>query len=87
MSRVDLHFANASCAHCARLVSHSLENVDGVDAVNVDRSRSRVVVDFDPARISIDSIRSVMEQSGYPTRLLAEKVIPFPQQPSPRHAA
>lgn len=87
MGRVDLHFANASCAHCARLVSQSLEKVDGVVGVDIDRLNSRLVVDFDPARVSIDTIRSMMEQTGYPTRLLAERSLPLPPRPFSTRAA
>lgn len=81
MSRVDLHFANASCAHCARLVSRSLEKLEGVRLVNVDPSHQRITVGFDPSLVTVDSIRSMMERTGYPTRLLAERVTPFPPRP------
>lgn len=77
MSRVDLHFANASCAHCVRLISLALRKLDGVTDIEVDPYNSRVVVRFDPELTSIDLIEATMEKSGYPTRPLPEKVIPF----------
>ncbi len=70
MGRAALGFVNASCAHCARVVTRSLQKVDGVLSVEVDRAGQRVLVGFDPTRVTVDSIRSSMEGAGYPTRLL-----------------
>jgi len=70
LSRVNLSFANASCAHCARIVTRSLGRVNGVLSVQVDAMRQRVMVHYDPSRVSLDSIQSLMEGSGYSTRLL-----------------
>lgn len=71
MSRVTLSFANASCTHCARVVTRSLQRLDGVLSVQVDQADGRVLVHFDPSRVSVDSIRSLMEGAGYATRLLS----------------
>ncbi len=87
MGRIDLHFTNASCAHCARLVSHSLGKVDGVLSVDVDRIDQKVIVAFDPSRVTVDSIRSIMEETGYPTRLLSERIVPFSPRPLSGRAA
>lgn len=70
MSRANLAFVNASCAHCARLVTRSLQRMEGILSVEVDRVGQRVLVAFDSTRVSLDTIRSRMEGSGYPTRLL-----------------
>ncbi len=70
MSRASLGFANASCAHCARVVTRHLQKLDGVHSVEVDPIGQRVLVAYDPARVSLDHIRSQMEGAGYPTRLL-----------------
>lgn len=70
MGRVNLGFTNASCAHCARVVTRSLQKMSGVLSVEVDRVGQRVLVGYDPTRVSLDSIRSAMEGAGYPTRLL-----------------
>lgn len=69
MSRVTLSFANASCRHCARVVTNSLQKVDGVLSVQVDQVGRRVMVHYDPSRVSIDLLRSLMEGSGYSTQL------------------
>lgn len=66
MSKVDLHFPNASCAHCVRLVSRSLKRLDGVVSVDADGFSARLVVGFDPRSVSAESIREVVEESGYP---------------------
>ena len=71
MGKITLAFANASCAHCARLVTRTLAAVDGVLSVDVDRIELQVVVQYDPSRVSADAIRAVMEGSGYSTRTVA----------------
>lgn len=70
LGRIALGFSNASCAHCARVVTRSLQKNEGVLGVEVDPSGRRVLVDFDPRRVSVDSLRAQMEVAGYPTRLL-----------------
>lgn len=70
MVKVSLSFANASCAHCARLVRQSLGRVGGVFSVKVDPEDRSLEVGFDPSRLSVDSLRSSLEGLGYPTRLL-----------------
>jgi copper chaperone CopZ len=80
LGRVNLNFANASCAHCARLVTRSLEKVRGVLSVDVDRQAQRLTVGFDPSLVSVGVIRSVMEETGYPTRLISERITPFPRR-------
>ena len=87
VSRVDLQFANASCAHCVRLVSQALGTVNGVSDIEVDQARRLLAVEFDPTFISVDLIRSVMERAGYPTRPLQEGMVPFPTQSFPSQAA
>jgi copper chaperone CopZ len=87
LGRVDLHFANSSCAHCARLVTRSLHEVKGVLSVEVDRFGQKVMVGFDPSLVTVDSIQSAMEKAGYPTRLLSERLAPFPPKLLPSIAA
>jgi copper chaperone CopZ len=70
LSRVTLGFANASCRHCARVVTNSLQQVDGVLTVQVDQVGRRVMVHYDPSRVSIGTLQSMMEGSGYSTRLI-----------------
>lgn len=81
MGKITLGFANASCAHCARLVTRSLQKVDGIVSVEVDRIGQKLLVVFDPGRVSVDAIRSLLEGSGYSTRLLAATV-PLARYPS-----
>ena len=87
MGRVDLHFENASCAHCARLVSQSLRKVEGVLSVDVDQLGQKVTVAFDPSLVTVDSIRSVMEKTGYPTRLCSVRITPLSPRPLSGRAA
>ncbi len=86
LSSTALSFANASCAHCARLVTQVLQGQEGIRSVEVDRVRLRVYVDFDPTQISLEAIRGLMERSGYPTQVAEEDSSDL-RLPTPSRAA
>lgn len=77
MNTIDLHFANASCAHCVRLVTRSLGSLEGISSVHANPASARLVVRYDPKLVAADSIIEVMERSGYPTTLLSSPVTPL----------
>ena len=77
MHSIALSFANASCAHCARIVTRTLQTAEGIWSVDVDQTGQRVLVDFDPTRISIEAIRALMRGAGYPTRLVDGAPVPL----------
>jgi copper chaperone CopZ len=52
-----------SCAHCTAAVTEEVEQVDGVDAVEVDLESKRVVVRG--ADVSDDAVRAAIREAGY----------------------
>jgi copper chaperone CopZ len=78
LSKVDLMFSNASCAHCVRIVTRLLGGEDGVTSIEMDTAAGRLIVGFDAGRTSMESICGLMERSGYPTRAVAS-VTALPQ--------
>lgn len=51
--------------HCAGLVSTSLKRLDGVSNIRTNIANHRVDVEFDPDRIRLDDLTSVVERAGY----------------------
>jgi copper chaperone len=57
-----------SCGHCVATVEKALGPLDGVQQVQANVDTKQVVVDFDPARISVDRLEAAMDDAGYPVQ-------------------
>ncbi len=55
--------AGMSCGHCKAAVTEEVEQVVGVDAVEVDLDSKRVVVRGED--ISDDAVRAAIREAGY----------------------
>ena len=69
MERLHLTIEGMSCEHCVRAVRGRLERTDGVkvDDVNIGSA----VLDYDPAKTSVDDIEEAIADEGY-TAFVAE---------------
>lgn len=54
-----------SCSHCENTVKNAVGSLNGVVSVNVDLNGKKVVVEFEPEKVSIDTIKAVIEDQGY----------------------
>lgn len=54
-----------SCSHCENSVKKAVGALDGVDTVSVDLAGKKVCVEYDPAKVSVDSIAAAIEDQGY----------------------
>jgi copper chaperone len=57
-----------SCGHCVATVQKALSPLDGVERVEASAETKQVLVDFDPARISVDRLESALDDAGYPVQ-------------------
>ena len=55
--------AGMSCGHCKAAVTEEVEQVAGVDAVEVDLDSKRVVVRGE--EVSDDAVRAAIREAGY----------------------
>ena len=55
--------AGMTCAHCERAVSSELEQVEGVESVDVDLDTKRVVVRG--RGLDDSALRAAIDQAGY----------------------
>jgi copper chaperone len=54
-----------SCGHCVATIEREVGELDGVSAVQADAVSRNVTVQWDPDRISWDSIESLMAEIHY----------------------
>ena len=57
-----------SCGHCVATVEKALGPLDGVQRVEASAETKHIVVDFDPARITVDRLEAVLDDAGYPVQ-------------------
>ena len=60
-----LAVSGMSCASCGVTVRLALRRLDGVFGVNVDAAHGRVVVQYDPAKVTPDRLAQAISDAGY----------------------
>ena len=55
------------CEACAAVITKSLRGVPGVGKVSVDVDRKEVVVQFDPAKASVQDLTAATAKRGFPS--------------------
>ena len=63
MERLHLTIEGMSCEHCVNAVRGRLQRTDGVKVDDV--TIGSAVIDFDPAKTSIDDIEEAIADEGY----------------------
>ena len=61
----DIAVEGMSCSHCEDTVKKAVGALNGVVAVQVDLAGKKVMVEFNPEKISVDTIKDVIEDQGY----------------------
>ena len=54
-----------SCSHCENTVKKAVGALNGVESVIVDLEGKKVRVDFNSEKVSIETIKEVIEDQGY----------------------
>lgn len=54
-----------SCSHCENTVKKSVGALNGVDNVAVDLGAKKVMVEYDPDKVNLDTIKGTIEDQGY----------------------
>ncbi len=68
MSKVILDVPDISCEHCERAITRALRGERGVASVRVDIPAKKVYLEYDPAELTLENVRSVLDDEGYPVR-------------------
>lgn len=67
MTTIDVVASDISCEHCKRSIEEHLGAAAGVRSVTVDVAARAVHVDYDDTATSAESIRSKLDEIGYPS--------------------
>ncbi|MDP9379435.1 MAG: cation transporter [Chloroflexota bacterium] len=65
---VVLNAPDISCGHCVATINKAVGQVDGVRRVEANEATKQVAVEYDPGRVSLAQIESVMDDAGYPVQ-------------------
>jgi len=63
--KTEIHVSGMRCSGCEMLVGEALEEMDGVDNAHASHETGVVEVEYDPARVDLDSIKEVIEGQGF----------------------
>lgn len=66
MSQISLSVPDISCAHCEKTVRTALQDRPGVRSVEVDIPAKTVFLDYDETAFSLDRVKEVLDEEGYP---------------------
>jgi copper chaperone CopZ len=63
--KMELKISGMACAGCSAVVENALSRLDGVSSAKVDLGRKTAYVDYDPAKITVQDFKKVVEAAGY----------------------
>lgn len=66
MTQTTLNVPDITCGHCDRTITYALTPVAGVERVAVDIPAKQVEVEYDPDRVTLDQITTILEDEDYP---------------------
>ncbi|MCX6179354.1 MAG: cation transporter [Chlorobiales bacterium] len=61
----ELQVSGMSCHGCEMLIKEALEELDGVNEAEVSHIEGIVSLDYDPARVNMETITSTIEEQGF----------------------
>lgn len=65
MKQMTIEVQGMSCGHCVNSIEGNVGNLNGVKSVKVHLDTSKVEVEFDSDIVSLEEIKSEMEEQGY----------------------
>ncbi|KGP72549.1 copper chaperone CopZ [Pontibacillus yanchengensis] len=63
--QITLDVRGMTCDHCEKAVKGSLEELNGVQGVEVSIDTNRVTVTYDDVYVSKEQMKSAIEEQGY----------------------
>lgn len=66
MERMILTAPDISCEHCINAIGRAVGALDGARMVEGSPETKQVIVEFDGAGVSLETIKAAMEEEGYP---------------------
>ncbi|MBI4319973.1 MAG: heavy-metal-associated domain-containing protein [Chloroflexi bacterium] len=66
MEKATLKAPSISCGHCVMAIKRAVGQLEGVAGVEGDPTTKQVIVEYDPARVTLSRIEDTMATEGYP---------------------
>lgn len=63
--KIVLEIEGMDCAHCAVAIEKSISSVSGISRANVSFATDKAIVEYDPTRANLNSIKEAIERAGY----------------------
>ncbi|AEH47807.1 copper chaperone CopZ [Parageobacillus thermoglucosidasius] len=60
-----LQVQGMTCNHCKMAVTNALQELEGVNRVEVHLDKGTVDVDYDETKVSLDQLKEAIEEQGY----------------------
>jgi copper chaperone len=61
----EIQVTGLHCSGCEMVVTEALEEMDGVMVAKASHETGTVDVEFDDTKVTLDAIKSVIEEQGY----------------------
>ena len=65
MAKIILDVPDISCEHCQRAIEGALTGEPGVTSAKVDVPTKKVYLDYNPSQISLDQVKTILDDEGY----------------------
>jgi copper chaperone CopZ len=65
MESVDLVTSGMHCGSCSMLIEMDVSELDGVAQVRADHATGVTHVEFDPAKVTVETIVGAIQAAGY----------------------
>ncbi len=65
MTQIDIDVEGMKCGGCESLIMAKLNDIDGVDRANADRTTGKVEIQFDASLVQIDKLKEIILTLGY----------------------
>jgi Cu+-exporting ATPase len=69
----ELMITGMSCASCAMAIERAVNKLDGVESISVNLATNRANVTYDPAQISLSTIKKAVSDAGYGAEELTDE--------------
>lgn len=63
--KIDIKIGKMTCASCAKAVEKVVKKLDGIEEVNVNIATEKARIKYDPSKVRLGQIKSVIEKAGY----------------------
>ncbi|EZP76763.1 copper ion binding protein [Parageobacillus genomosp. 1] len=60
-----LQVQGMTCNHCKMAVTNALQEIEGVNRVEVHLEKGTVDVDYDETKVSLNQLKEAIEEQGY----------------------